>query len=57
MATIVFRCPNLAVRVQAWFADDASDEDIYESVTCTACQRVHLLNRATGRVLGTDDDH
>jgi hypothetical protein len=57
MATLVFVCPNTGVRVQGWFADDGSaiSEGTYESVTCVACSRVHLVNRLTGRTLGEDD--
>jgi hypothetical protein len=54
MATLVDRCPTTGLNVQGWFADDpSSDEgDVYETVTCLACTRVHLINRTTGRVLG-----
>jgi hypothetical protein len=40
--------------VQGWLADDPSGDegDVYETVTCLACTRVHLINRTTGRVLG-----
>jgi hypothetical protein len=30
--------------------------EIYESVTCPVCTRVHLVNRSTGRTLGDDDE-
>jgi hypothetical protein len=58
MATIVFRCPNMGVHVQGWFADDGTENggDTYESVLCTACRNLHLVNRKTGRILGADDD-
>jgi hypothetical protein len=48
----------MGVRVQAWFADEISENgnDVYDSVTCTACRNVHLVNPTTGRVLGADDD-
>ena len=54
MGAILFRCPNTGYRVQGWFAEDVSetDEDTYETVTCLACQRVHLVNPKTGKVFG-----
>jgi hypothetical protein len=33
-----------------------ADSDTYESVTCILCQRVHLVNPRTGRVLGENDE-
>jgi hypothetical protein len=50
---------------QARLADDQqqlpvaghpADSDTYESVTCILCQRVHLVNPRTGRVLGENDE-
>ncbi len=51
-----FRCPNTRLIVQGWIADDPTDDDAFEPITCTACTRVHLVNPATGKVLGEDDD-
>jgi hypothetical protein len=34
----------------------ANDAIVYETVTCIVCQRVHLVNPATGNVLTGDDD-
>jgi hypothetical protein len=58
MATFVYRCPTTGLNVQAWFADDPSQHEgeIYETITCTACTRVHLINRSAGRVMGGDDE-
>jgi hypothetical protein len=57
MPTLLFRCPATGMNVQTWFADDvpAINGETYESVTCTACRQVHLVNRATGKTLGDDD--
>jgi hypothetical protein len=43
---------------QAWFAENvsANEGETYEPITCTACTRVHLVNRATGRALGGDNE-
>jgi len=32
------------------------DGDAYEAVTCVMCRRVDLVNPATGKVLGVDDE-
>jgi hypothetical protein len=58
MAALIYRCPTTGLNVQAWFADDGSSAnggETYESVTCTACTRVHLINPKTGKTLGTDE--
>jgi len=55
MGAISFRCPNTGFRVHAWFEDEDSDgNQKYEALTCTACQRVHLVNPKSGRVIGND---
>jgi hypothetical protein len=57
MALFLFRCPNTGQRVQGWAAEEVSPDqaDIYETVTCIACQQVHLVNPSTGRVLARGD--
>ena len=59
MAAFLFRCPVTGQNVQGWLADDPTadaDKNVYETVTCLACACPHLVNRSTGRVLGTDGD-
>ena len=57
MAAFIYRCPNTGLRIQAWAAEEvAQDEDVYEPVTCLMCQQVHLVNAATGKVLGEADE-
>jgi hypothetical protein len=58
MATLIYRCPATGHNVQGWVADDptASDPGVYETVTCIACTRVHLVNPTTGKVLAADDE-
>ena len=58
MAPFLYRCPTTGLKVQGWLADDPSgdNDDAYETVTCLACTRVHLINRSTGKVLGGDDE-
>ena len=57
MPPFLYRCPNTGYRVQGFVAEDVSeDPERYEAVTCLACQRVHLVNLATGKVLGAEDE-
>jgi hypothetical protein len=56
MPSILFCCPITNRHVHGWLEDDdESEEDTYQTMTCLACQGVHLVN-ARGRVLGGDDD-
>jgi hypothetical protein len=58
MSTLIYRCPTTGLKVQGWFADDltaANEDETYETVICTACTRLHLINPKTGRVLGDDE--
>lgn len=57
MPPFMYRCPNTGYRVQGFVAEEVSnDADTYETVTCIVCQQVHLVNPATGKVLGEDDE-
>jgi len=56
MTETSFRCPTTGLRVQVWANDRDGGDDLYEAVSCTACQRVHLVNVRSGRVLGDDAD-
>ena len=40
----------------SWSADETADDDVYLSVTCLACTRVHLVNLKTGKVLGEEEN-
>jgi hypothetical protein len=57
MRTILYHCPATGLRAQAVFTDEEPEEEgeIYEGVLCPACARIHLVNRATGKVLGDVD--
>jgi hypothetical protein len=51
----LYRCPTTGYKVQgAIHAPAANDTSTYESVTCVACGRVHLVNPSNGHVAGTD---
>lgn len=56
MPTFLYRCPNTGFKVQGYSAEETSDEDAYQSVTCIMCRQVHLVNPATGKVLGESDE-
>lgn len=50
---IVFKCPQTGMNVQHRLTaavDEAADTHV--SVVCPACTRLHLISRATGRLLG-----
>lgn len=49
VASVLYRCVRTGMNVP-WFADDVSDDNLYVSLRCPACARVHLVNRA-GRTL------
>jgi hypothetical protein len=57
MPLFIYRCPNTGHLVQGFSAEDVSeDARTYESVVCTMCRQTHLVNPATGAVLGGDDE-
>jgi hypothetical protein len=57
MPPFLYRCPNTGHRVQGFAAEEVSEDlEEYETVTCIACQQVHLVNPTTGKVLGDKDD-
>jgi len=58
MPVFTFRCPNTGFHVQGWTVDDPTErgDDGYESVTCVACARTHLVNPKTGKVLAADGE-
>jgi len=56
MPTFLYRCPNTGYRVQGFVAEETSeDSKSYEAITCIACQRVHLINPTTGKVVGEEE--
>jgi hypothetical protein len=57
MTLFVYRCPDTEFQVQAYSPLNLEDGvDTYETVTCTICGKVHLINPATGKVLGEDEE-
>jgi hypothetical protein len=57
MANFIFRCPRTGVNVQhSWLDEEKSQDDkVYEIVACSACTRMHLINKSTGKPLGYKD--
>jgi DNA-directed RNA polymerase subunit RPC12/RpoP len=50
MPSVVYRCWTTGNKVEVWFADDVTEDNVYVSLRCPACARVHLVNRQ-GRTL------
>jgi hypothetical protein len=51
----LYRCPTTGLTVDEWVADVMSedkDANLYDVITCRACNRIHLVNLSTGKVLG-----
>jgi hypothetical protein len=44
MVPFTYRCPRTGLQVQGWTADDPTNGETYEPVTCIACGRIHLVN-------------
>lgn len=60
MATpFLFRCPFTGLTVQGETESEAPAEgqpNLYEGVTRLACQRLHIVNPHTGRLLSEEVD-
>ena len=54
MIPAVYRCPATGLCVDHWF-EPAEKPETYETVPCRACNGVHLVNVATGRVMVATD--
>jgi hypothetical protein len=57
MTAFIFRCPATGLNVQGWSAEEFTRDkkDAYETVSCLACRRIHLVNPATGMVLKVEE--
>jgi hypothetical protein len=57
MAAFVYKCPITGRNVQGWVADDGDiKNDVHHPVKCIACQRVHLVNPNSRKVLGANEE-
>jgi hypothetical protein len=55
MPPFLYRCPNTGLQVQGFIAEELTvDADTFETIICLACRQSHLVNPATGKVLGQD---
>lgn len=55
--SFVYRCPTTGYKVQGFVRDHPPGPDdisTYETMTCSACYRLHLVNPSSGHVAGTD---
>ena len=59
MVTFLYRCPTTGRNVQGWIAEEVNSDNgdnVYETLLCLACNRHHVVNPSTGKVLGADND-
>ena len=59
MTTFLYRCPTTGRNVQGWVAEEVNSDNgdnVYETLLCLACNRHHVVNPSTGKVLGADND-
>jgi hypothetical protein len=55
----IFRCPTTGQNVQGYSERDEqppSGQRQYEGVLCLACQQLHIVNPATGRLMSEEID-
>jgi hypothetical protein len=57
MGKLIYRCTRTGMNVQVEMPEPAPTDppDSYESVTCPACSRIHLINKTTGRLLSDNE--
>lgn len=56
MATFLYKCPVTGHNVQGFSEGGVKQgADVHEAVVCLACRQTHLVNPATGAVLGAKD--
>ena len=54
IAPALYRCPTTGLTVDEWVADVvpvSKDDTVYDAITCRACNRIHLVNLSSGKVL------
>jgi hypothetical protein len=54
MHAFLYRCPITGHAVQGIIPDAPTDARMYETLTCAAYARVHLVNPTSGHVAGAD---
>jgi hypothetical protein len=58
MAVFLYRCPRTGLKVQGWYPEElsAKESHTYETLECTACSGIHLVDPLSGKVLGDDEE-
>jgi len=56
MPTLTYRCPSTGKNAQVWYevSDNPSEsaDGFFETVICNACDKIHLVDPKTGKVVG-----
>jgi hypothetical protein len=54
--TFLYRCPVTGHQVQGFIADNPTEKNgnVYEAFDCPICRRIHLVDPATGKVVGNE---
>jgi hypothetical protein len=53
MGAFLFTCPTTKLKVQHWLGDDDdAPENEFKGIICSACMKLHFINRRTGKLLG-----
>jgi len=53
MTEVVFTCPQTGLNVQHRLESDGAPDNEFVSVACPACGVLHMINRKTGKLLGS----
>jgi len=53
MTDVVFTCPHTGFNIQHRLDSDGAPNNELVSVACPACSLLHMINRKTGKLLGT----
>ncbi len=58
MPALMYRCPSTKMNLRVWYEiqDDPSEsaDGYFETVVCGDCERVHLIDPKTGKVVGVE---
>ena len=53
MGAFLFTCPTTKLKVQHWLDDDDDAlENEFKGIICSACMKLHFINRRSGKRLG-----
>lgn len=53
MTDVVFTCPQTGFNVRHRLDSDGAPDNEFVSGACPACSRLHMINRKTGKLLGS----